>query len=377
MKVIPEQSNTRKVGVLGAGQLGRMLGLAGIPLGLSMRFFENAPSAPAGATGELVSGDYADHTALHNFATGLDVVTYEFENVPLHTAEYVATQVPVYPPARALHVAQDRLIEKDFFRAQGIPTAEFAAVDDRAMLDTAIAQIGFPALLKTRRLGYDGKGQTIIHNSDELDQAWKTVGQVPSLLEQHVSFDWEVSTISIRGRDGDIRHYPLIENHYSEGILRISRTPAPQRTDALEHKATTYAEAVLEELNYVGVLAIEFFVRDNALLANEMAPRVHNSGHWTIEGAETSQFDNHLRAICALPLGETSTIAPSVMVNIIGTIPDVNSILSVPGVHLHLYGKEPRPGRKLGHVTLCGDHQSAIATVTQLLGVETTTGVLA
>jgi 5-(carboxyamino)imidazole ribonucleotide synthase len=350
------------IGVLGAGQLGRMLALAGYPLGLRFRFLDTSHDAPVRDLAEFIRADFNDADALARFAAGLEVATYEFENVPVEAVEKLSCLVPVYPSATALQASQDRLNEKQFFRSLGIPTALFVPVSARADLNRGLEEIGYPAILKTWRMGYDGKGQCLIRDRANAEQAWQKL--VPGsrrpepasdaglLLEGFVHFDREVSQIAVRGRDGRTVFYPLVENHHAEGLLRLSIAPAPNRTPALEQLAREYATRVLEALNYVGVLAIEFFQQGEQLIANEMAPRVHNSGHWTIEGAETSQFENHLRAIIGLPLGIAEARGPCAMLNIIGELPDTRTILAYPGTHLHLYGKKPRPGRKIGHITV-------------------------
>ena len=343
-----------KVGVLGGGQLGRMLGLAGIPLGMRFRFLDPSPTAPAAAAGELIVAEYDDPSALARFADGLDVVTFEFENVPLAAVDALAGRVPIRPSRLALAEAQDRLAEKRCFEQLGIPTAPFAAVDTAADLEAAVARIGLPAILKTRRLGYDGRGQAVLGNAGDITAAWESVGQVPSILEGFVDFERELSIISARDTEGTIVHYPLVENHHREGILRLSLAPAPAVPDELRRLAEGFARRVMEELDYVGVLAIELFQRGDALVANEMAPRVHNSGHWTIEGADTSQFENHLRAIAGLPLGSAAARGRCAMVNIVGRAPRTRDVLAVEGAHLHLYGKAERARRKIGHITVCG-----------------------
>jgi 5-(carboxyamino)imidazole ribonucleotide synthase len=316
------------VGVIGGGQLGRMLALAGIPLGLSFRFLDPAPDAPAGEVGELLVGGYDDPALLDRLADGAAVVTYEFENVPVEAAR----QVGAIPDARALEASQDRLVEKQLFRRLGIPTAP---IDDEVT--------SFPALLKSRRLGYDGKGQRLVETRPEAGPG--------HVLEGLVSFDRELSLLAVRGAGGETTFYPLVENVHAEGILRTSRAPA---RGAPQAQAEEYATRLLDELGYVGVLALELFDVGGELIANELAPRVHNTGHWTIEGAETSQFENHLRAILGLPLGSTASRGDVLMVNLVGELPDASALLAEPKLHLHLYGKQPRPGRKLGHITLVG-----------------------
>jgi 5-(carboxyamino)imidazole ribonucleotide synthase len=346
------------IGVLGAGQLGRMLTLAGYSLGLRFRFLDPAHEAPVKDLAEFLRADFNDADALDRFAAGLEVVTYEFENVPVEVVRKLAGRVPVYPPPAALEASQDRLSEKTFFQRLGIPTAPFVAVQTRADLDRALAEVGYPAILKTRRLGYDGKGQCQIRDSSGAEQAWQTLAKSRKdgsglLLEGFVPFDRELSQIAVRGRSGEMVYYPLVENHHADGLLRLSLAPAPNRTPELENLAREHARRVLEALDYVGVLAIELFQQGERLAANEMAPRVHNSGHWTIEGAQTSQFENHLRAILGWPLGSAEARGPCAMLNIIGEPPEAKAVLAHSGAHLHLYGKKPRPGRKIGHITVC------------------------
>jgi 5-(carboxyamino)imidazole ribonucleotide synthase len=345
-----------RVGVLGGGQLGWMLARAGDPLGLRCRFLDPSPEAPAARVGELVVGAYDDPAALDRFAADLTLATYEFENVPVDSARRLGGRLAVLPPPEALEAAQDRSAEKRFLESVGVPVPPWRPVASEADLTRAVAEVGCPAVLKTRRLGYDGKGQQVIRNPGEIAAAWARLGGVPLVLEGFVRFDRELSILAVRSRNGATAAYPLVENLHVDGILRRSLAPAPGVSSALQAEAESHARRVLDALGYVGVLAIELFQVGPRLLANEMAPRVHNSGHWTIEGAETSQFENHLRAITGLPLGSTAPRGVSAMLNLIGTVPDPSAILGFPGVHLHLYGKLPRPGRKLGHVTLRADH---------------------
>lgn len=340
------------VAVLGGGQLGRMLGEAGAPLGIELRFLDPSPDATARAFGPLVVGELGDVARIREVAEGATVVTYEWEGVPADGARAAEKLAPVRPDPRALDVAQDRLNEKETFRRLGIGMAEFAAVDDRAGLDAAVDRIGRPAVLKTRRGGYDGKGQAVIRDAQDVQIAWDALGDAGALiLEALVPFARELSVLAVRGLDGDTRCYPLIENEHREGILRVSRAPAPSLTPELQAAGESIATRLLDELGYVGVLAVELFEHDGELLANELAPRVHNSGHWSIEGAETSQFENHLRAVLGWPLGSTEVTGHSVMVNCIGTMPDPAQVAAIDGAHLHDYEKHPRPGRKLGHIT--------------------------
>ena len=341
-----------RVAVLGGGQLGWMLGLAGIPLGCSFAFLDPGAQAPAGRIGDLVVGALDDVEAAQRAAAGADVVTYEWEGVPAATARALERIAPVYPPVGALDVAQDRIVEKETLRGLGIGTAPFRAVDSGADLRTAVDAIGLPAVLKTRRGGYDGKGQVVLREPAAVDGAWTSLGEVPCILEGFVAFDRELSIIAVRGRDGEVACWPAVENHHRDGILRLTRAPAPGLDDSLQARAVGAIRPLLDHLDYVGVCCVELFDVGGELLANEIAPRVHNSGHWTIEGAATSQFENHIRAVVGLPLGPTAALGSSAMVNCIATMPDPAALLRVPGAHLHDYGKDPRPGRKLGHVTV-------------------------
>jgi 5-(carboxyamino)imidazole ribonucleotide synthase len=368
------------IGILGGGQLGYMLALAGYPLGLHFRFLDPSPEAPVGRIATRITAQFTDRAALKKFAAGLELVTYEFENVPVEAARFLAERVPVLPPPAALEAAQDRLNEKHLFQKLGIATTEFAAVVNQTGLDSAISQIGLPAILKTCRMGYDGKGQWILRSPEDVVRAKNelparntavrkpagaaegTEQGAPFLLERLVPFTRELSVLAVRGRTGETAVYPLVENHHREGILRLSLAPAPQLDRAVQQAAEDAARCVCDSLQYVGVLAIEFFEHQGRLLANEMAPRVHNSGHWTIEGAITSQFENHLRAVAGLPLGSTSTLGCSAMLNLIGDVPDSAEVLAVRDAHLHLYGKSARAGRKLGHVTLRASSPEQLAS---------------
>ncbi|MCX2726239.1 5-(carboxyamino)imidazole ribonucleotide synthase [Thermomicrobium sp. 4228-Ro] len=343
------------IGILGGGQLGRMLALAGYPFGLRFRGLDPAPDAPLGQLADLVVAPYDDSSALDRFVRDLDLVTYEFENVPGATAQFLSERVPVFPPPEALIHAQDRLFEKQLFETCGIPVPRYAPVSSPDDFARALEQVPLPALLKTRRLGYDGRGQARVERAEDLPLAWEQLGGVPCLLEERIPFDFEVSLLAARSRSGELAFYPLVENQHTEGILAISRAPAPRASRQLQHLAERYVRALLERLAYVGVLAVEFFVVGDQLLANEMAPRVHNSGHWTIEGAETSQFEQHLRALLDWPLGSTTPRGHAAMVNLLGTVPPIASLLAIPNAHVHLYGKAPRPRRKLGHVTVRAD----------------------
>lgn len=340
------------IGILGGGQLGYMLALAGYPLGLRFRFLDPSPEAPVGRIAPRVTGDYSDRAALEKFAHGIEVVTYEFENIPADALHFLSKKVAIFPPPEALEAAQDRLREKQLFEKLGIGTTEFASVPAASDLDQALKKVGLPAVVKTRRMGYDGKGQWMLKTQDDVRIAKENLPKLPIIVERFVPFTRELSVIAVRGKSGEIAFYPLVENHHRNGILRLSLAPAPGVNPEVQQAAEEIARKVLEALNYVGVIAIELFDCDGRLLANEMAPRVHNSGHWTIEGAVTSQFENHLRTINGLPLGATTAIGASAMINLIGEVPESAKVLAVPSAHLHLYGKEARPGRKLGHVTL-------------------------
>lgn len=341
-----------RLGILGGGQLGRMLALAAHPLNVRCTALEPAAEPAAAPVCAHLAGEFDDYRALFELARAADAVTYEFENVPVEAARWLAERVPVFPPPRALEVSQERLAEKRFFEALGIPTPPFAAVDSEAEFRAAVAEIGLPAVLKTRRFGYDGKGQAVLRTGADAEAAWAKLGGRPLILEGFVPFDRELSIVAVRGRDGRIATYPLVENVHIDGILHRSIAPAPDLGEELGERAAEFAARVLAELDYVGVLTIEWFQAGPRLLANEMAPRVHNSGHWTIEGALTSQFENHVRAVCGLPLGGTAPVGHSVMYNFIGDVPDAARVLALPEAKLHLYGKASRPGRKVGHVTL-------------------------
>jgi len=340
------------VGIVGGGQLGMMLAEAGARIGIDCLTLDPAPDSPASRVAPAIVGAYDDETALAQLATAADVVTYEFENVPVASARFLAERVQVLPPPESLEFAQDRLLEKTLFEDVGLAVAPFSPVSSDAELFEALEIVGVPSVLKTRRLGYDGKGQVRLERVDEAEDAWRAVGEVPSILESLVSFDRELSIIGVRGKDGEAAFYPLIENVHRDGILRVSKAPAPGVTAELQSIAEGHGLAVMQRLGHVGVLAIELFAVGDGLLGNEMAPRVHNSGHWTIEGAATSQFENHLRAICGLELGSTSAPAYSAMVNLIGSAPPKGSFEVEADAHLHLYGKASSPGRKLGHVTV-------------------------
>jgi 5-(carboxyamino)imidazole ribonucleotide synthase len=330
-----------------------MMALAGYPLGLQCLFLDPAEQPPAGQIAPVLRNAFTDVEALGELARRCEVVTIDWENVSVEALRALGRETRVSPPPAAIAACQDRVKEKRLFEKLGIRTTRWRAVGSRRQLTSAIKAIGLPGVLKTRRMGYDGKGQAVLRTTQDVERAWAAMGQVPLLYEELVPFDLEVSVIGVRGRDGECQVYPLNRNLHADGILRLTR--APYGNAGLNRLARRHVLSVMEHFRYVGVLTIEFFVRGGRLLANEMAPRVHNSGHWTIEGAVTSQFENHLRAICGLPLGSTRAVGHSAMINLIGTMPERTRLLAHAGVHLHDYAKEPRSGRKLGHVTVVED----------------------
>ena len=342
--------DVKTVGCIGAGQLGRMLALAGYRLGLKFLFLDKSKDAPGGQIGDIILGEFSDPAKVAELASKVDLITYDVENVPVAALAGIPKDTPFLPPQSALAAGQDRLSEKELFRALKIPTPKYHTVDSMLDLEQAIQIIGYPAVLKTRRLGYDGRGQRVIRSPAELGSAFNALMGMPLILEEFIPFEREVSLIGVRNLKGEIAFYPLAENTHREGILRLSVAPYPDKK--LQAQAQKYVKKVMEHFDYAGVLTIEFFVRKGKLIANETAPRVHNSGHWTIEGAVTGQFENHMRAILGLPLGETWPIGYSAMVNFIGSMPTREEVLEIPGTHYHDYGKEARPGRKLGHATL-------------------------
>ena len=340
----------KTIGCIGAGQLGRMLALAGYRLGLKFLFLDKSKDAPGGQIGDIILGEFSDPQKIAELASKVDLITYDVENVPAEALAGVPKGKTFLPPVAALAAGQDRLSEKTLFNELKIPTTKFRAVQTMAEMEEAIHAIGYPAVLKTRRLGYDGRGQRVIRSPAELGSAFNALIGSPLILEEFIPFEREVSIIGVRNLQGETAFYPLSENTHRDGILRLSVAPYPDRK--LQAQAQKYAKRVMEHFDYAGVLTIEFFVRKGKLVANETAPRVHNSGHWTIEGAVTGQFENHMRAILGLPLGETWAVGYSAMVNFIGSMPTRDAVLQIPGAHYHDYGKEARPGRKLGHATL-------------------------
>lgn len=359
------------VGILGGGQLARMMALSGAPLGLRFLVMDTVGDACAGQFAPLLVGDWRDEKALAEFASKVDVVTFDFENVPAESAQWLTEHVQVHPNPRALAMAQDRLAEKTLFRELDIPVPDFQAIASRDELDAAIALLGTPCILKTRRLGYDGKGQFRLRTPADADAAWTALGAqattVGLILESFVAFERELSVVAVRGHNGEFRTWPVTENWHVDGVLSASLAPATVEADVAA-AAFAYARRLAEALDYVGVFALELFCRDGVLLANELAPRVHNSGHWTIEGSETSQFQNHLRAVLGLPLGSTRMLGGACMLNWIGAMPDAAAVLGEAGGHWHDYGKSPREGRKVGHATLRADSQLELADALERVG---------
>jgi len=348
----------QQVGILGGGQLARMMALAGIPLGLQFRFLDPATDACAAHLGELIQAGFDDAKAVVALGLSVDVATYDFENVPAESASALLQHCPMHPGVLALQQCQDRLTEKSLLQYLDIPVPSFIAVASRPDLLAAAEQLGFPCVLKTRRFGYDGKGQAILRQPEDLERAWQKLGGQELILEAFVPFDAECSLVSVRNAGGEVRCWPLTRNVHADGVLMLSHpvnnsgNNSGSMTAALQQQAEAVAQKLLEHFDYTGVMTVEFFVQHGQLLVNEIAPRVHNSGHWTIDGATTSQFENHLRAICELPLGSTAQIQPSLMFNWIGQLPERHQLLAIRGLHWHDYGKQARPGRKLGHATL-------------------------
>ncbi len=342
--------SARRVGIIGGGQLGRMLAHSGADLGLEFCFLDPSDTPSAAPFGAHLKAAFDDPSALLALAERSDVLTYEFENVSVESLRAVAASTPVYPPVEALEMAQERSQEKVYFKKQGIPVAEWAYADSQHELDAALQSLGLPVIVKTNRLGYDGKGQHRVQVADDAKDLYARMGAVPLCVERFVDFDYEVSAIGVRDKVGTVRHYALTRNEHRGGILH--RSTALTTNNDLSELAREYFQNVANALSYVGVLAIEFFVKGSSLIANECAPRVHNSGHWTIEGAVTSQFENHVRAVSGLPLGSTRTQSEATMENFIGEMPDREALLGIDGLGLHDYGKSPRPGRKLGHATI-------------------------
>lgn len=343
-----------KIGVLGAGQLGRMLGISGRPLNHQFGFLANDKTDPACSLGKV----FFEVETLTQWA---DVITFESENTDVLMVKKVSQDVPVYPSEKSLFITQHRGREKLLFEKLNIPCAPYKMVNSAASLTTAIDTIGLPAILKTATEGYDGKGQFLIREVSEIPQAWESMNGVESILEGFVNFKRELSLIAVRDTNNNHQYYPLVENTHHQGILRLTLAPAQNIDSVTQQTAQRYMKTLLDEMNHVGVLTIELFETDAGLIVNEMAPRVHNSGHWSIEGANTSQFENHVRAITGMPLGDATAKYPySAMINIIGEIGDTNAALSVPNAHLHLYDKSQRINRKLGHINIITHSQDEL-----------------
>tara|TARA_R110001592_G_scaffold363208_1_gene681373 strand:- start:4245 stop:5372 length:1128 start_codon:yes stop_codon:yes gene_type:complete len=350
-----------KVGVLGAGQLGRMLALAGYPLELDFHFYDTSGSPSAGL-GEITSDPSAnlENEKLKAFLSDVDVVTYEFEHLPLALTRHIEKQAKLFPPSKSIEVCQNRALEKALFTKLGIPSPKYHIVNSLASLKNAVEDLDCPVVTKTTTEGYDGKGQFVIKSPDQCEAAWNSIGLTENgprdlIVEAFVNFKRELSIIAVRSLDDDMAVYPLTENDHYEGILRYSFAPAVNVAKETAEQAKRYIKELMHELGHVGVLTLELFETDTGLVANEMAPRVHNSGHWTIEGCVSSQFDNHLRAITGMPLGSTEAIRPTCMINIISEKGNIPGIMALPYAHIHLYGKEERAGRKLGHITVQAD----------------------
>lgn len=343
------------IGIFGAGQLGRMLALAGIPLGMRFRFLDPHETPCAAELGEHIRAPFDDENAIEQFVIGLDAVTIEFENIPPRALDIAARSVTVQPSARSLDTAKDRQNEKALFERCGIPYARTASVSSAEDFACAIDRIGTPGILKSRSDGYDGKGQTRVESATEARPAYDSIGPVPAVYEQFIEFDHECSIVAARSTTGETAFYPLTINTHTRGILTKSVVPAEPHP--LTDLAKAHATAILNDLQHVGVLAVEFFVKGGSLIANEIAPRVHNTGHWTIDAARTSQFENHLRAILGLPLGPTDLTDPHgcAMLNLIGGLPDLADTLKFSRTRVHHYGKLPKLGRKVGHITWVGE----------------------
>ena len=357
------------VGVVGAGQLGRMLALAGYPLGIHCKFLDRSSAAPAAQVAPILTGDLEDASRLAELAAGSDVVTFDWENISGEALAPLEKLTRVRPPRAALEVSQDRMSEKALFKKLRIPVAAHAAIDSKEQLARAARKLGLPGVLKTRRMGYDGKGQFLVRDAEHLGAAWAAIGAPGLIYEKFQDFSREVSVVGARSASGQTVIYPLSANNHGGGILHYSI--APFASPGLERSARIYLRRVMNALAYVGVLTMEFFVVKGRLIANEMAPRVHNSGHWTIEGCVTSQFENHLRAICDLALGSTRPLGHTAMINFLGKMPDRGRLLAIDGLAFHDYGKEPRPGRKLGHCTIlksrATERNSALADALRLI----------
>ena len=349
-----------KIGVLGVGQLGRMLALSASPLGHQMRFLALSNEGYSSVLGKTFAHNN-NPEVIKKFADDSDVVTYESENIDIKIVNQISKTSKVYPSDKSLHLTQHRAREKDLLKKLNIPCAPYELVNSISDLKSAIDNIGLPAILKTATEGYDGKGQFVIKSKSQINEAWKKMSGAESILEGFIKFNRELSIIAVRGINGDLKYYPLVENSHHEGILRLTIAPAQKISKSLQKKAESYMNSLIAEINHVGVLTLELFESEDGLIVNEIAPRVHNSGHWTIEGAETSQFENHIRAITNSPLGETAIKNKyNAMINIIGVHGPTNKVLKTNNEYLHLYDKEERKNRKLGHITITSNSQEEL-----------------
>jgi 5-(carboxyamino)imidazole ribonucleotide synthase len=352
-----------KIGILGGGQLAKMLALSAQSLDITITCIDPKIGCSATKAADVLHVDFCNTDAIEKHFQSIDCMTYETENLPYECIERLAEKYKIFPPLEALRITQDRLLEKKFLQTLNSPTAPFSEIHSLDDLTYAITSFGLPVVLKTRLSGYDGKGQIVIRHLDEVPIAWEMLRTKPLILEKFISYDFEVSIISARDKSGNIVFYPLVLNHHERGILHMSE--APYHDESFQEFAEKYASLVLEKLNYIGIMTIEFFCINRQLIANEIAPRVHNSGHWTLEGAETSQFENHIRAISGLPLGSTHAKGFSTMINIIGKYPDATQLTQIPGCYYHTYDKEAQPNRKLGHITICAAEKNTLALNTK------------
>ncbi len=344
-----------RIGIVGAGQLAQMMAQAAKQMNIETICLALSQEECAGRESALCVVPALKAAHVQTFVNDVDIITIETENIPLDFAKYLSSQKSFYPSVKALEISQDRLFEKQLFQQVGLSPAPFYAINTELDISAALEAVGLPGILKTRRLGYDGKGQIRCYSKEDLVAGVEALSPAALIYEGLVKFDREISLMGVRNIKGEILFYPLCENEHQGGILRITRAPLVNETLSLA--AQHYMKKILKALNYVGVLTIEFFVKDNTLIGNEMAPRVHNSGHWTIEGAQTSQFENHLRAIAGLPLGACDAKGFSIMINYIGSVPEAAEMKCEPHIFYHIYGKTAKPGRKLGHVTVVGENE--------------------
>ncbi len=343
----------KTIGILGAGQLGRMLALSGFPFEMRFQFFDTSGSPSVGLEPTYIEPiEPLKSEGLKNFLNECDVVTYEFEHLPLDLVEHIESKHTLYPPAKSIEICQDREKEKALFDTLAIPTTKYRIVNSEADLTKAVEELGLPLVCKTTTEGYDGKGQFVLKQESDIAEAWSTIGNRTLIAEEFINFSRELSVIAVRSASGELKVYPLAENQHNDGILRYSTAPAPKLDKDTAAQASLYMKELLEALKHVGVLTLELFETDSGLIANEMAPRVHNSGHWSMLGAMSSQFENHIRAIADLPLGDTEAQQPTCMINLISHKGDIEKVLGLPYAQVHLYGKEERSGRKLGHINV-------------------------